>query len=679
MADPDLSEFNDALTLSELRKANATLARQLGASKIKTAELTAAVKEAVTIAISTLEIPPVTPPVHDKRRRDGEVAVAVLSDWQLAKKTPTYSSEVCEQRIELYADKVIELTEIQRADHPVRELRVYLLGDIVEGELIFPGQAHLTDASLYQQVCVDGPRILANFVRRMLSYFEKVHVVGVIGNHGCASEDTEALTPSGWKPWSKVNPGEPIRVYNAETDEVSWEVPSEWTSYYYEGDMVHLTSTRVDQLVTPNHDFWMSTKRGPWRRERATDAGQYSRTVHRVGGHQTSVTAPPIVVPDSVDSLGRVSRGMQITPSADWAEWLGWYVSEGGVDKKGNRISLSQCPTTHPGQTAHIKVLCERVGLSWTQNQKNIRINNTPLARFLVREFGRTSHEKRLPSWLKAWPQHLIEAFLAGLRSGDGTASGVYSWTLTTTSDQLIDDVQEVCSSIGWGSSAKERYYSDFGKYLGSARKLHIHMLPVASCPPPMVQSYSGMVGCPTVSTGLWLTRRNGKVSVTGNSLGGRARRDYHPESNADAMLMEITRQLLASESRLTWAPNSTSGERHWYATDTIGDHTFFMAHGDQVRGGFAGLPWYGFYKKILGWRTSGIIPEFDYALTAHYHTPVRMYLNGVTLWGNGSTESYNTYALENLAASGEPCQWLLFCSPRRGVSAEYLVHLDKR
>ena len=346
MADPDLSEFNDALTLSELRKANATLARQLGASKIKTAELTAAVKEAVTIAISTLEIPPVTPPVHDKRRRDGEVAVAVLSDWQLAKKTPTYSSEVCEQRIELYADKVIKLTEIQRADHPVRELRVYLLGDIVEGELIFPGQAHLTDASLYQQVCVDGPRILANFVRRMLSYFEKVHVVGVIGNHG---------------------------------------------------------------------------------------------------------------------------------------------------------------------------------------------------------------------------------------------------------------------------------------------------------------------------------------------AIGGRARRDYHPESNADAMLMEITRQLLASESRLTWAPNSTSGERHWYATDTIGDHTFFMAHGDQVRGGFAGLPWYGFYKKILGWRTSGIIPEFDYALTAHYHTPVRMYLNGVTLWGNGSTESYNTYALENLAASGEPCQWLLFCSPRRGVSAEYLVHLDKR
>lgn len=342
----DISEFTESEVIAELRRSNAVLARQLGTAKIKTAELAEAVREAVRVAISSLVIPPVPTPKKDTRRRQGETAVAILSDWQLAKRTPTYNSEICEQRIELYGDKVIELTDIQRADHPVRDLRVYLLGDLVEGELIFPGQPHLIDASLYQQTVVDGPRILGNFVRKMLAYFDRVHVVGVIGNHG---------------------------------------------------------------------------------------------------------------------------------------------------------------------------------------------------------------------------------------------------------------------------------------------------------------------------------------------ALAGRSRREMHPESNADAMLMEVTRQLTESEKRLTWAPNSTPGERHWYAVDSIGDKTFFLAHGDQIRGGFAGMPWYGFYKKILGWRTSGMIPDFDYGLTGHFHTPVRMYLNGTTVWGSGSTESYNSYALENLAAAGEPCQWLLFCHDTRGVSAEYLVHLSER
>jgi hypothetical protein len=101
------------------------------------------------------------------------------------------------------------------------------------------------------------------------------------------------------------------------------------------------------------------------------------------------------------------------------------------------------------------------------------------------------------------------------------------------------------------------------------------------------------------------------------------------------------------------------------------------LFHGDQVKGGFGGFPWYGFAKKVMGWRVSGEIPEFNYAISGHFHTPVRMYLNGLTLWGNGSTESSNTYALESLAASGDPCQWLLFCHPENGVTAEYLVHLN--
>lgn len=142
------------------------------------------IAQEVRLALLELEIKPVKRPPKDTRAKKLEVANPILSDWQLAKVTKTYNSRVCERRIERFAEKVISLTRIQRADHPVETCRIWCLGDLIEGELIFPGQSHLTEKSLYRQVIVDGPRILVNFVRAMLTEFQKVHVVIVPGNHG---------------------------------------------------------------------------------------------------------------------------------------------------------------------------------------------------------------------------------------------------------------------------------------------------------------------------------------------------------------------------------------------------------------------------------------------------------------------------------------------------------------
>lgn len=159
--------------------------RRMVDAKVKKAEMVEAVYRGAYDAASALELNPVPKPAPDRRRQGSpEVAVPILADFQLAKVTPEYNSEVCEQRIELLADKVINLTRFHRSATPVRECRVWMLGDIIEGELIFPGQEFLIDASLYEQVCVTGPHIVGNFLRRMLAEFERVHVVGVIGNHG---------------------------------------------------------------------------------------------------------------------------------------------------------------------------------------------------------------------------------------------------------------------------------------------------------------------------------------------------------------------------------------------------------------------------------------------------------------------------------------------------------------
>jgi len=334
----DLSEFLKADELQELKAAHGRALRALAKREQATGELVEAVFQAAKDAALGMNIQKVATPKPDKRKGEPEHAILLVSDWQWGKITPTYNSEIAAVRVRELGEKVKRLVDIQRTAHPVRELHIHLLGDLVEGEDIFPGQAHLIDSGLYSQM-FGAAEALARLVREMLAHFEKVKVVGVIGNHG---------------------------------------------------------------------------------------------------------------------RLGR----------------------------KGT----------------------------------------------------------------------------------------------------------------------------------------------------------------------------------------------FRPESNADAMMYRIARMAVGEEKRLDWPETFTQGERHWYAVDNVLGKRWFLFHGDQVGGGFAGFPWYGFGKKLSGWRAS--VAEFDYSVGAHFHTPTRMYLNGLTHWNGGSIESTNTFAQEQLAAAGEPCQWLLFQN-EKGVTAEYLVRLS--
>jgi predicted phosphodiesterase len=337
--------LQEEATIASLRSSNLKLLQQLEKAKTHKAEVVQAVYDAASAASSALTLKPVAKPARDNRKRAEEVAVAVLSDWQLAKITPTYDSATCEQRVEKYAEKVVELTDIQRLDHPVRKLHVWVLGDIIEGELIFPGQHWLIDSSLYMQVCVDGPRILGNFIRTMLANFDEVHVTAVIGNHG---------------------------------------------------------------------------------------------------------------------------------------------------------------------------------------------------------------------------------------------------------------------------------------------------------------------------------------------RLGGRAAKDMNGESNGDRMLYRITQQLLAGEKRVTWNIPDGDRERNWYAVAEVGNYSCMLFHGDQIRGGFAGFPYYGLAKKVWGWKAGAIPEHFDDVYFGHWHTPVKSTLNNVIARCSGSTESYNSLRPESLAAMGRPSQPLMFVHPDKGiVTAEYTVWLS--
>lgn len=141
-----------------------------------------------------LRLPPIPAPKADKRRHAEEIAVLHYSDAQFGKVTSSYDSAVATKRTELLAQKAAHIANVRRHAAPVRELRIYLGGDIVEGELIFPGQAHLIDSPLIEQACHVAPTAIARMVRHGLANFDRVHVVAVPGNHGRDSRHADPRT-----------------------------------------------------------------------------------------------------------------------------------------------------------------------------------------------------------------------------------------------------------------------------------------------------------------------------------------------------------------------------------------------------------------------------------------------------------------------------------------------------
>jgi hypothetical protein len=178
---PEGIESNDVI---ELRKALIRIQKQLLKTKQKTDELVEATYQASFDAMLTLGAVPITPaPTLPKGNKTNEVALWHLTDWQGAKQTTTYNSEVMKQRVMSFAQKAVRITEIQRADHPVNDCVIMFGGDMVEGLFNFPSQVFEIDSTLFEQY-VNVSRLCVDVVRFALTNYNNVKVIPEWGNHG---------------------------------------------------------------------------------------------------------------------------------------------------------------------------------------------------------------------------------------------------------------------------------------------------------------------------------------------------------------------------------------------------------------------------------------------------------------------------------------------------------------
>ncbi len=163
------------------------------------------------------------PVAKDTRKGKAEHALIHPTDWQLGKKTSGYNIETCGRRMEQFTEKVMELTELQRAHHPVRECTIMFGGDMVEGITIFPGQAWEVEAHLFEQL-FETVRIEEMIVRSLAQFFEKVNVVCEYGNHGRLGRKGELPANDNIDAISYKIASERTR----DLKNVSWQMSSDW-------------------------------------------------------------------------------------------------------------------------------------------------------------------------------------------------------------------------------------------------------------------------------------------------------------------------------------------------------------------------------------------------------------------------------------------------------------------
>jgi hypothetical protein len=327
----------------------------------------------------------------------------------------------------------------------------------------------------------------------------------------CVDTKTEALTKQGWVAYDKLQEGTLIASAN-DLGVFSWEPIQKMNIFpNYKGDMVHYGGKKhspLDHFSTPNHTMLIATKNSKnnlvWKKCLAKDVNVMASSRTSSSDWIGTYEAP------NLDILKDKNQ-------EDLAELFGWYVSEGTRDKRN--FVLCQSKEKNPIKYNQIKDLIIRLGFHASEHKFMIRISSPTLANWFESIFGNGCQNKKLPDWVKNWPKPLLQKLLETMILGDGSTRNKNGGCSTyhTTSSQLATDVQEIALKIGWSVTSHDRMKKNRTKRVWDLTLVKKDIRGLGKYR-ETIKEYTDLVWCPTVSTGLWFSRRNGRVILTGNS-----------------------------------------------------------------------------------------------------------------------------------------------------------------
>lgn len=313
----------------------------------------------------------------------------------------------------------------------------------------------------------------------------------------CLTGDHEVLTPAGWvriEDWS----GGRIATWNPSGEQIAFS-EAKAVHFPYSGEMIHIDSTRIHQISTPDHDMPIRERDGSIEKVPVSElAGK--RFFHYIRGSRRVTTKVR-------DNDLRVLLMVQ----AD-----GTYPADGGVRlafRKQRKIE--RCRRLLRGAGL---VYAERKDYKTGYTRFSIRAQDCPLWLLMFKD-------KTFGPWIfDSNPSIFFEELV--FWDGSWASSGANSAQYYSTNKTNIDLVQAFAHLSGM--------YCRVHQKKADSRNPNWTPLWIANLwfsPGPGTEfrngtgrnrwstsEYSGLVHCARTTTGFFLVRREGSVWVTGNS-----------------------------------------------------------------------------------------------------------------------------------------------------------------
>jgi ribonucleoside-triphosphate reductase len=322
----------------------------------------------------------------------------------------------------------------------------------------------------------------------------------------CVSEDTEILTPNGWKRHDEIKEGDIIKTFNLKTGEIEDKKVDFVFKRKYKGIMYRLRNRIQDQLISPEHRVL---------RKKFNTKNYVLQPIEEVLKLKS-----PIVVP-----IAGKNPKPDYPISDEQIKLMAWIISEGSVERPGkyrccHRVSIYQSKIKNRKNYDEIINLLKHFNLAYTNHPitslgeevQQIRLN-AESSKKIHRWFGTRENVHFIPEYLFNLSERQSRLFLETYLKGDGKEG----CKITTSDLSLLNDLQTIIVNAGWGFTVRKQKASN-----PKISKSDIYILRIIRHPETYISkiekvNYEGIIWCPHTENGTIIARRKGKVFITGN------------------------------------------------------------------------------------------------------------------------------------------------------------------
>lgn len=353
---------------------------------------------------------------------------------------------------------------------------------------------------------------------------------------GCHDEETRILTTRGFVHFRDLTDDDRVAQWEPDTREMTFITPQIRTVKEWEKPLHHFQGKGLDMMLTHTHRMRVGAPSG---NERVWKTEPCEETVQRGGNilfagyiNWTGVEEKTFILPGQSISSGYSGAEPRSFAMDEWLEFLGYYLSEGGLCFDGDRpscLKMSQRETVNSSSAEKIGGLLHKLfpdDLSIFPNPKTGDVNWTlygkQLWKWVLDNVGERGHLKRIPRTFLSLSKRQLKILFDAMMLGDGNTDprpGNNNGYYCSTSKGLCEDFQELCIRLGLRTtlslhkSEEENRKARWRVSWSTGRDFQYNNPKRTETVP-----YRGKVYCCKVPTGYIVTERNGCIAYQGNT-----------------------------------------------------------------------------------------------------------------------------------------------------------------